>query len=369
MSSLKVSLARLGLVTLTAGALASPALADFSPLGQPLEGDEGDFFVSAEVGGLGFGDPANANESFGDKFKKADKALLFGSNLFQDGSLVSGIFGKLNLAKQFNASPVGLGGYLAYQDVAEDGTGLKLGATIAYEVKVGTLTLDEKEASAAATAAKKTLTAATEASVEPAKTAKEEADENLRIAREGGAIAAQLFESYALHIGEVQGNPVLLTQTASLKASKSVGKIGADSKPVESKDVALGFKGGVALSTQFDKFSPSLSVEIGKASLKKFEEGDDPTKAKTDLSISAKAGFQATDNVALKLGLGAKKAFFDQNVKVAVEQADPKASEFKFTLNGGVALLASEGAELGLSLEKEVSTEGFKAGLGLDLLF
>ncbi|QQS16837.1 MAG: hypothetical protein IPK86_01190 [Neisseriales bacterium] len=81
--------------------------------------------------------------------------MLFGSNLFQDGSLVSGIFGKLNLAKQFNASPVGLGGYLAYQDVAEDGTGLKLGATIAYEVKVGTLTLDEKEASAAATAAKK----------------------------------------------------------------------------------------------------------------------------------------------------------------------------------------------------------------------
>ncbi|QQS16832.1 MAG: hypothetical protein IPK86_01165 [Neisseriales bacterium] len=69
------------------------------------------------------------------------------------------------------------------------------------------------------------------------------------------------------------------------------------------------------------------------------------------------------------MGLGAKKAFFDQNVKVAVEQADPKASEFKFTLNGGVALLASEGAELGLSLEKEVSTEGFKAGLGLDLLF
>ncbi|QQS16833.1 MAG: hypothetical protein IPK86_01170 [Neisseriales bacterium] len=273
MSSLKVSLARLGLVTLTAGALASPALADFSPLGQPLEGDEGDFFVSAEVGGLGFGDPANANESFGDKFKKADKALLFGSNLFQDGSLVSGIFGKLNLAKQFNASPVGLGGYLAYQDVAEDGTGLKLGATIAYEVKVGTLTLDEKEASAAATAAKKTLTAATEASVEPAKTAKEEADENLRIAREGGAIAAQLFESYALHIGEVQGNPVLLTQTASLKASKSVGKIGADSKPVESKDVALGFKGGVALSTQFDKFSPSLSVEIGKASLKNSKKG------------------------------------------------------------------------------------------------
>lgn len=66
---------------------------------------------------------------------------------------------------------------------------------------------------------------------------------------------------------------MLLTQTASLKASKSVGKIGADSKPVESKDVALGFKGGVALSTQFDKFSPSLSVEIGKASLKNSKKG------------------------------------------------------------------------------------------------
>ncbi|QQS16838.1 MAG: hypothetical protein IPK86_01195 [Neisseriales bacterium] len=49
MSSLKVSLARLGLVTLTAGALASPALADFSPLGQPLEGDEGDFLSALKL--------------------------------------------------------------------------------------------------------------------------------------------------------------------------------------------------------------------------------------------------------------------------------------------------------------------------------
>lgn len=402
MSSLKVSLARLGLVTLTAGALASPALADFSgfsPLEQPLEGD---FFISTEVGGLSFGS-GDADKSITDKLKDADKSLLIGSNLFQNGSVVSGIFGNLSVADPFKTSPVGLGGYLAYQNVAEDGTGLKLGATLAYEAKFGALTINDKDASTAVATAKTELAAAQSAhtaasdlvedaaadsdteiqaektaseAVDAAKATVADAEFDHTLAIEGGAIAARLFGSYALQVGQVGGSPVLLTHAAALNAKKVVGKKDANGKAVKGPDVVLGFEGEVVAETQFDQLSPSLTVEVKKASLKQFKAGDaNPEDAKTDLAITAGAEFQATENVVLEFGLGAKKSFFDKTAKADLEKTDPgketvkKASEFKFTLGGGLTLLASEGTELGLSVEKEMSAKGFKAGLGLDLLF
>lgn len=351
MSSLKVSLAQLGLVTLTAGALASPALADFSPLEQPLESD---FFVSAGISDLSFG--GTDKPGLVDQLKDNDKVLTIGANLFQDGPLVSGLVGSFTFGKaDLGKTPFDAGAYLAYQDVAEDGTGLQLGALVTFESNVGVFTeLFEDpaatvEASAVEASAAKAGTEEPEASEASDEEASDEEASDATPATEPaattpavdsyGSLNTKLFESYTLAIAEIGGNPVLLTQTATLTASKKIE---------EGSEFDFGLNGGLILSTKLDKLAPALSVEVDRASF---------GQEKTDLTIGGKLGFQATDSIALNVNAGAATAF----------GKDAEVKNFAFSYGAGLAFQASEGAELALDVKK--AEKGVTAGLGLNLLF
>lgn len=425
MSSLKVSLAQLGLVTLTAGALASPALAaDFSPLEQPLESD---FFIHADAGKLVFGDgdvvtdpegkprtEKEASATLLDKVLGTEKTLLIGKNLYQDDSLVAGVFGRFvnEQNKILAESPVGVGGYLAYSDLAEDGTGLKLGAMIAYDRELGAFADaseasaawinaeasfeeasaavkiaedGEKTASGAVTAAKaedkataETAYATAQKKLADAKAAEVVAKDNLDIAkrklavtRKDGVVTAKLFESYALVLGEVAGNPLRLTQTATLTAKQDLSETDAKTGKTIDPSMILSGAGSVTLSTQLDQLTPSLTVQLE-------QEDFDAEKAK--LSIGGQVDFQATDQIALSLKAGAGRAFGE-----ATTDEDKK---FAFSHGAALSFQASEGASISLAIDsfkagKDKGTEAkgdkpavpakditaYAVGLGLDLRF
>lgn len=353
MSSLKVSLAQLGLVTLTAGALASPAYADFSPLEQPLEGDS---FVSVSLDQLSFVNKEAS--SLVDQLQNNDKHLTVGTNLFQDGPLVAGLVSTFTFDEgKISKTPFDAGAYLAYQDVAEDGTGLQLGALVSFESDFGIVAglFDSADAETPATPAAETPAATRDNEGKPDEEASDATDGTGASAAgttppeatvdKYGTLHTKFFESYTLAIAEVGGNPVFLKQTATLTAKKDLAK-----KEGEQTKVGLGLSGGLAVFTKFDKFAPALSVGVEQASF---------DVKKTNLSIGGELGFQATDSVALKVNASAGRAFG--------EAATIEEQDFAFSYGAGLAFQASE--SVGLALDVSKAKVGVDASLGLNLLF
>lgn len=265
-TSLKASLAQLGLVTLTVGGLSTPVLAHFSPIDQPLESD---FFVGAAIDGSFV--LLNSVDNSVEGIVSAARQFFVGKNLVQQEQLVAGAFGgllSLGAARiQAEELPNGqlaqlttpiansksgfIGAYLAYKSNAEGPTGLRLGSSVTYVREVSGTT--------------------TAAGSEPAPTQH--------------AALAQVSESYTFKLGDVASFPLSLTQFAGALAIKPIA---------ENSEITFALEGGLKLAANLNGFSPYLAIGGAKV----FKEN-----AEFDLTYGGGLALKATDNVVLKMNV------------------------------------------------------------------
>lgn len=223
-SALKRFLAQLGLVTLTASGLSTPALAHFSPIDQPLESQ---WFIGAKS------DVAMIFEALPEKIIGGGagvKSVFVGGNLLKQDNLVAGIVGNFArvdfirqamtdkvLIQQFThvANLASLGGYVAYKSNQDEITGLRLGSALHYVGVFG--------------------------------------EDNLGASKTVHAIAALANQSYGLELTKLAEYPLTLTQSADAYAVK----VFHDNVPT-----VFGLTGSLKLALDVEGFSPFVSANI-----------------------------------------------------------------------------------------------------------
>lgn len=217
---------KLALILLLAGGLSVPALANFSPIDQPLESDWFIALGSATIGAVTYRPDNRPVVEL-----QSTRSWFIGKNLLHEDHVVAGLVGSSAQVTDiaFAQIPEGLvqatlpageamslQAYLAYQSNKEDLTGLRAGATVGYVIGL----------------------------------AREEiADNGVVALKSFHAIAANIDEAFTVRLGE---SPILLTQFAKAVAIKPL----TDDNSTIFLPVA-----GLKLAADFNNFLPFVSVD------------------------------------------------------------------------------------------------------------